>query len=229
MNRAALISVIVPVYNGANYLAEALESAQQQTYAPLELIVIDDGSTDASFEMAGRLAAVRRVQQAHSGISAARNRGIELARGDFFAFLDADDVWLAEKLTLQMRALEANPDLGMVFGHVQEFLSPELPAEIANTLRCEPESKPGVIPSTLLVRREAFQRIGAFETQWDVGEFASWMLHASEARVAWSILPDLVARRRIHTANNGIRQRHAFNQYARLIKASLDRRRAAEK
>lgn len=128
-----------------------------------------------------------------------------------------------------MRALEANPDLGMVFGHVQEFLSPELPAEIANTLRCEPESKPGVVPSTLLVRREAFQRIGAFETQWNVGEFASWMLRASEARVAWSILPDLIARRRIHTANNGIRQRQAFNQYARLIKASLDRRRAAGK
>jgi hypothetical protein len=115
----------------------------------------------------------------------------------------------------------------MVFGYVAEFISPELPAEIKNTLRCEQDPKPGVIPSAICVRREAFHRIGAFETQWQVGEFASWMLRAHEGGVPWTTLPDLIVRRRVHMTNNGHRQRHAFKQYAQLIKGSLDRRRAA--
>lgn len=224
---SSLVSVIVPVYNGAAYLAEAIESARQQTYTPLEIIVIDDGSTDASVEIAGRFAEVRCVSQAHGGISAARNRGLELAYGDFFALLDADDLWLADKLMLQMRALENNPHWGMVFGQVQEFISPEVPAEIARTIRIHAELRPGLVPSALLIRREAFSRVGPFATQWKVGEFADWMLRANEAGVTWSMLPEPVVRRRIHTSNNGIRERQAFQQYTHLIKASLDRRRAA--
>ena len=227
MSDSPLVSVIMPVYNGATYLGEALESAANQTYASIEMIVIDDGSTDASLEIAGEFAKVRGVSQAHGGISAARNRGFELARGDFLALLDADDLWLADKLALQMRALEANPQWGMVFGQVEEFISPELPAELRRTVRLHAEMRPGVIPSALLVRREAVQRIGLFESQWQVGEFADWMLRASEAGVTWGILPELLVRRRIHTTNNSIRERPALTQYTRLIKASLDRRRAA--
>jgi glycosyltransferase involved in cell wall biosynthesis len=223
-----LISVIIPVYNGEKYLAEAIESALAQTYAPLEVIVIDDGSTDASAQIAKQYSPVRYAAQTNCGISASRNRGVQLAQGEFFAFLDADDIWLPNKLALQTRALAANANLGMVFGYAQEFISPELATEVANRIQCEPEPRPGVLPSATLVRREAYAQIGDFEARWKAGEFANWILRANEVEVMYRVIPELVVRRRLHTANNGIRNREEFNDYARMIKASLDRRRAAE-
>src|SRR3954453_22774254 len=96
MNRK--VSVIVPVYNGAAYLPEAIGSALAQTVRPLEIVVVDDGSTDDSGRIAQQYELVRYVWQANAGISAARNRGIEAAQGDVLALLDADDVWLPDKL-----------------------------------------------------------------------------------------------------------------------------------
>lgn len=218
------VSVIIPAYNAETYLGEALESVFAQTAPAFEIIVVDDGSTDSTAAIAKKYDAVRYVHQQNAGISATRNRGIELARGNVFALLDADDVWLPQKLEWQLAALQNNV---MVFGYVQEFISPELPREIQDKLRCETEPKAGVLPSALLVTRDAFLRVGFFETQWRAGEFANWMLRAHEAGLKKIMLPELVARRRIHTSNNGIRQRAEFNAYARMIKASLERRRAA--
>ncbi len=95
-----LVSVIIPVYNYDRYLGEAIESALGQTYQHLEVIVVDDGSTDQSGEVARSFAGrgVRYCHQVHAGIGPARNRGVELAQGEFLAFLDADDRWPLEKL-----------------------------------------------------------------------------------------------------------------------------------
>ncbi len=225
------VSVIIPVLNGEKYLAAAIESVLEQTARATQIIVIDDGSTDASSAIAEALAAryveVQVVAQKNYGISAARNRGIEMAQGNFLALLDADDVWCADKLEKQLAAFEKNPALDLVFGYAQEFISPELPLEIQTKLKCETEPKPAMLPSALLVKCEAFWRVGLFETQWRAGEFANWILRADEVGLQRAMLPDLIMRRRIHSANNGIRQREKFNEYARMIKQSLDRRRAA--
>lgn len=224
----SLVSVIIPVYNGERYLGEAIESALAQTDEPMEIIVIDDGSTDRSADVARKSGAVRYEFQENQGIGAARNRGVQVARGDFFAFLDADDLWTPDKLRLQMSAMERNPDLDLVFGHVQEFLSPELVESLQDQVRIADGVVPGLIPSTLLVRREAFLRTGFFETQWRMGEFAAWYARAIEHNLQQAILPDLVTRRRVHDANNGRRQGAAAIDYVRILKASLDRRRIAE-
>src|SRR5581483_6264857 len=122
-----LVSVILPVYNGEKYLAAALDSVRAQTHRSFEIIVVDDGSTDGSAAVAARYPEVKYAYQSNGGISAARNCGIRLAVGDVFALLDADDLWLPDKLERQLAALygAAAPDL--VFGHVREFISPELP------------------------------------------------------------------------------------------------------
>jgi len=121
----SLVSVIIPVYNCERYLAEAIESVIIQNYRPIEIIVIDDGSTDGSADVAKKFGqAARYCFLQHSGISAARNRGIDLAHGTFIAFLDADDIWVQNKLALQMAVFGKKPDLDMVFGLLKHFRSP---------------------------------------------------------------------------------------------------------
>jgi glycosyltransferase involved in cell wall biosynthesis len=226
VEREGLVSVIVPVFDGARYLAEAVESVLAQAYEPLEILVVDDGSTDETARVAGGLPSVRYVFQEHAGIGAARNHGVAMARGGVFAFLDADDVWLPEKLACQMAVLREDPSVDIVFGHVEEFVSAEPDVDRGGRRGPAGEAVRGCIPSAMAVRRESFERVGPFETNWRVGEFASWLLRAREMGLTVRIPPDVVARRRVHGENHGIRQRQALQDYVRIIKRSLDRRRA---
>src|SRR5215203_2881736 len=114
---SSVVSAIIPVYNSERYLAEAIESVLVQTYPSHEIIVVDDGSIDGSAQVAKRFgSAVRYVFQRQAGVGAARNHGVELAEGRFFAFLDADDLWTKDKLQLQLAAFAADPELEAVFG-----------------------------------------------------------------------------------------------------------------
>ena len=92
-----LVSVIIPVHNGGRHLRAALESVFAQTYRPFEVIVVDDGSVDDGGVIAQSFPDVRYIHQGNQGVAAARNNGIEAAHGEFFAFLDQDDLWTAEK------------------------------------------------------------------------------------------------------------------------------------
>jgi len=221
-----LVSVIIPVYNGERYLAEAIESVLAQTYRPIEIIVVDDGSTDGSADVAKRFGSpVRYDFQPNSGAGAARNRGAELARGSVLAFLDADDIWLADKLARQMAAFDADPELDMVFGHVRQFYSTELDEHVRRNTRYAAEIMQGYVPGTLLIKRGAFFRAGPFATNWRVGEFIDWYLKAMEQGLKSFLLPEIVMKRRLHANNMGIRERKHQTDYVRILKASLDRRR----
>ena len=221
-----LVSVIIPVYNGERYLAEAIESALAQTYRPIEVIVLDDGSTDGSGDVAKRFTSpVRYYFQPNAGLGAARNKGISLALGSVFAFLDADDVWLEDKLTRQMAVLDDNPELDMVFGYAKQFNSPELDEQSKRKIRPSDEVLPGYVAGTMLIKRDAFYRVGLFETDWRVGEFIDWYLKAMEQGLKSFLLPKVVMKRRIHENNMGIRERKHQTDYARILKAALDRRR----
>ncbi len=224
---AALVSVVMPVYNRERYLAQAVESVLSQSYRTVELILVDDGSTDRSAEVArGFGSALRYETQANAGPNAARNRGIELSRGGLLAFLDDDDYWPVDKLRIQVEALEQDPSLEAVFGHVRQFVSPDLDAEAAARLRYRPETLPGVVPGTMLIRREAFDRVGPFDPQWQVGDFLTWYTRARDVGIRERMLPELVLHRRLHDDNLGIRQRGQTVQYVRALKLALDRRRA---
>jgi glycosyltransferase involved in cell wall biosynthesis len=218
------VSVVVPVRDGARYLAEALRSVAAQTLPPLEVIVVDDGSSDHSPALAAA-AGAQVVRQPPGGQAAARNRGVELARGELVAFLDADDLWPADKLEGQAAALGDMPAVGVCFGQVSEFLSPDVPPEVAPPLRFVAEPRPGWIFGAMVARRAALERVGPFSSEWRVGELLDWMLRAKDAGVEVLTIPRLVLHRRLHAHNTSRRERASRGDLARILKRALDRRR----
>jgi glycosyltransferase involved in cell wall biosynthesis len=219
---------MIGAYNAAPYLGEAIESVLAQDYEPVELIVVDDGSTDGTAEVARSFAEVTVVSQENGGNGAARNRAVENASGELYAFLDADDRFTPGKLSLQKAALDADPGLDMVFGHVREFFSPELDEETRATLRPPaPEPMPWTAPNLMLVRRESFERVGPFTTAVRVGVTVDWFARAQEAGLRHTILPEVVLERRLHTQNNGLRESASRSQYLEVIRQAMERRRAA--
>lgn len=221
-----LISVIIPVYNTELYLAEAIESVLAQTYQPFEVIVVDDGSTDGSATIAKKyIPSIKYHFQPNSGTAAARNKGIELAQGEFIAFLDADDLWVKEKLAWQIAAFESNPELDIVFGQVKQFYSPDMDENSRKKIKCPDQLMPGHLPSTMLIKRDALFRVGLFETHWQVGQDMSWYLRSMEAKLKTMVLPEMVHMRRLHGKNKGIVKRHLIEQRLHILKSSLDCRR----
>lgn len=197
------ISCIVPVYNGARFLGEALDSILAQTLPPDEIIVVDDGSTDATAEVAGAYAQrVSYVRQHNAGPASARNTGLRLARGDFLSFLDADDLWRQDKLALQMRALESNPEAGICISYVQNFWVEELAHE-RERMRDQPFAKPlpGYVCQCLLARRNAFETVGNFDESKRVSEDTDWYLRADRAGILKTIVTEPLVYRRIHERN----------------------------
>jgi glycosyltransferase involved in cell wall biosynthesis len=210
------VSVVIPVRNGESFLAEAIESVLGQSRPPLELIVVDDGSSDSTSEVAQEFGSrVRYVRRPPLGVAAALNCGIDLARGDFLAFLDADDVWTHDKLELQVAAVSARPQLDAVFSHLANVGEDE---GVRGTFA-------GWSRGTMLIRNEAFARVGQF-TQWRLGEFIEWYARAVDLGLVLLMLPQVLLLRRVHDANVGVRLRQERGEYARVLKAVLDRRRA---
>src|SRR2546425_10651809 len=114
------VSVVIPVYNGEQYLADAIQSVRDQTYQNVEVIVVDDGSTDESADVAKKFGeAIRYVHQSNGGVGKARNTGIAAARGAYLAFLDQDDLWLPDKLAVQVAYLDSHPEMGAVYCQCQ--------------------------------------------------------------------------------------------------------------
>ena len=215
-----LVSVIMPVYNGERYLGQAIESVQAQTYRPIELIVIDDGSLDSSAEIAKSFVSVRYASQEHAGIGAALNHGLQLAKGGYLAFLDSDDVWMADKTVRQIAALEQDPGLDAVFGHTEQFISPDVTVPPVRVGRFR-----SYIKGAMLIRRDSFLRVGEYDTRWKIGDFIEWYSRAVEKGLKSLMLPEIVLRRRIHEENTGKREREHQRDYVRILKQSLDRRR----
>lgn len=227
VGRAARISVVLPVYNRSSYVGEAIESVLAQTLPPDELIVVDDGSTDDSLAVIESFArpSLHVIRQENAGIGAARNRGLAAATGDLIAFIDSDDLWERDKLELQVEVLRECDEFQLVFGHLVEFLSPDRAAELSGSLRVGTDPVPGLIAVTLLARRTAVERIGPFDEKLRVGEFVEWMARAHDLGFASRMLPQIVARRRIHGGNTVLTRSNT--DYLRAIKSTLDRRRRA--
>ena len=218
------ISVIVPVYNGAATLAEALDSIACQTHPPQEIIVVDDGSTDDTARVAAGFPQVRYVYQVNRGVAAARNVGLELAQGDVVAYLDADDVWSDGKLAVQMAQLAAQPEAEIVQGRLQMVAACP---RVAGRLQPEPLSPPwqGTYLGAALIRRAAFARVGGFDETLAQCEDLDWFLRAREAGRLALAHPEVVLYYRRHGQNLSLRSPQANQFLLRALKKSLDRRR----
>lgn len=223
---APLITCVIPVFNGERYLAETLDSVLAQSHRPLEVIVVDDGSTDRSADIA-RAYPVTLLQQPNAGHGAARNFGISAATGAFLSFVDADDLWHPDKLSRQLARLEADPALGVVFTHLENFWSPD-----ADPAAAPPNEAfvpiPGYTSVTMLARSETFSKVGSFDVTLQHGDDRDWFCRASEQGITMAMMPDVLVRRRLHHTNRSAALgNNSRAEYLRILKASLDRRRAS--
>jgi GT2 family glycosyltransferase len=220
-----LVSVIIPVYNGARFIAEAVQSVLAQEYGSLEIIVVDDGSTDETAEIVARLETdVRYIFQENAGAAAARNRGVRDASGDLIAFLDADDLWAPGSLRFLLNRLLQDPELDVVHGYARlfkdgasnggmDFLNPD-------------EVFPYYIGAGLY-RRRAFEKAGLFEELLRYSEDTEWYWRAAELGLRVDRLQGITLMVRRHEDNMTKGKTIADLQMLRVFKLMLDRRRAA--
>lgn len=202
------VSVVIPAFN-----AEAIRSVLAAPGPTREVIVVDDGSTDGTASAAKAFSEVRLLQRPNGGIGAARNTALDAVSAPLIAFLDADDVWPAGRLIALAGALV--PDVDAVFGQIVQF----------GDGREESEPAPALLAGTMLIRTEAASRTGTFREDLKVGEFIDWWSRAEEVGVQRVQIPDVVLRRRIHSSNTGITQAGSRVDYARVLRAALERRR----
>jgi hypothetical protein len=127
-----------------------------------------------------------------------------------------------------MAAFEREPGLDMIFGFAQQFYSPELREQDAEMIKRLEKPMPGYVPGTMLIKRSSFDRAGPFAVHWHVGEFIDWYLRATDLGLRQALIPEIVLKRRVHTTNLGVRERESQTDYVRILKASLDRRRAKQ-
>jgi glycosyltransferase involved in cell wall biosynthesis len=219
-------SVIIPAFNAERYLEAAIESVQAQTVHPSEIIVVDDGSTDRTAKIAEQFGLpVICHRQAHGGIAAMRNFGVSVARGNWLAFLDADDLWTPEKLERQLAAAENDRAPEIIFGGVRQFVSPELSRE--DQLRLATPLAVSAAPhaGTMLARRAVFSRVGPFDETLKLGEFIDWFARATDLGVRMMTVPEIILQRRRHLASTTLRQKDSLPEMALVMKRVLDRRR----
>jgi glycosyltransferase involved in cell wall biosynthesis len=193
------ISVIVPVFDGEQFLGECLESVLSQTHAVDEVIVIDDGSTDGSAEVAESFAGVRVLRRDHEGVSSARNAGLAVASGALIGFCDADDRWLPTKTERQVEHLASNPDAACALCRCAIELEPgmAMPDWLAPDVVYGDLG--GVLPLSGLFRRSLFDEVGEFAGE--SAEDFDLLVRARTAGARIDIVPEQLLIRRIHDRN----------------------------
>jgi glycosyltransferase involved in cell wall biosynthesis len=211
-----MVSVVIPTHNRKDFIGETVDSVLAQTYTDLEVIVVDDGSTDGTGDyMRSRYAddaRVRYIWQENAERSAARNRGIDEARGEFVAFLDSDDLWLPKKLELQMQVMEARPkvvmvlcwtsNIGLVEGQSVFTLLPEKEDCETEGFHQRLVALNRIISATPVIRKSIFEQCGKFCLDDKVICFEDWELWIRVACFGKvDTVPRILAIRRHHPGN----------------------------
>lgn len=232
-----LVSVVIPVYNGARFLAAAIESVLTQSHQPIELILVDDGSTDDSPKVIDSYGArVVTIRQKNEGVGRARNAGILCARGDFVAFLDQDDWWTPEKVEKQVRVFLSDDRIGLVHtgvSHYDEvtaaFAEPFVPnwrrAELIGN--CYDQLLLGnfIYNSSVMVRRSVLNAVGGFDTEIcgnTVQDYDLWLRFAQQSTFA--CLPEELLVFRLHPEQGTWKRRQMLTQELRLVERRTDDR-----
>lgn len=227
-----LISVIVPVYNGAKYLPQTLASLQAIAYPALEVILVDDASNDNSYALAvsliGDATHIKILRhEINQGPAVARNTALEVAQGEVIAFLDVDDEWPAGSFQIRLDCLINNPNIDIALGKVQCLRetgdgssSPELHRELSAQFV-------SFNIGAAFYRRRVFEKIGVYDPQLRFGEDTDWFMRAREAGIGLLVLPDTTLYYRLH--EGGMTSGKAVTELniAEVLKRSLDRRRQA--
>jgi glycosyltransferase involved in cell wall biosynthesis len=228
VNGADRLDVVIPVKYGLEYLPQALASVAAQGVTA-DVVVVDDGAGPTlpeivsgairEFAVGGRTT-VRIVQNARRpGIGGARNTGVAMGDAPLVAFLDADDVWPAERTSVLVEVLADLGERSMSFGMVEQFVDGTAGADDL------PERpRPGMLAGGMLTTRATWDAVGEFDEDLPLGEFIDWVARARRAGIGEAITDDLVLRRRIHGDNTTLHRRDARQAYADVVRRHLRRR-----
>ena len=227
---APRVSAIIPTYDYARYVGEAVESVLAQSFHELEILVVDDGSTDETADVLRAFGErIRCIRQEHRGLAAARNTGIRAARGRYVAFLDSDDLWLPEKVTLQVARLEAEPAVGLVYSEAILFQEGSPTTETLHRYWAPHPSgrilpwlvRQNVVPSpTPMVRRDLFERVGLFdETLSGCEDWDMWIRIARVSAIAY--VDQVLAKYRMHQANMSLDHERMMTNGLRVLEKAF--------
>lgn len=213
-------SVVIPVYNGAETIAAAIASVLAQTIAPTTIIVVDDGSTDATASIVQGLGGpVMLLQQENAGPGAATTRGMQHVDTPLMATLDADDLWLPHKIEHQQGILTSIPDCAAVFGKLASFEGDPSSVDLG-------VARDGWSRSTMLVRHDVATATGAIiDMPGRAGEMIDWLSRMREAGHLLWMPPDVVALRRIRPGSLTYGNADIGRAYLQVARAALQRRR----
>ncbi len=223
-----LISVIIPVYNGEMFLAGAIQSVLDQNYFPIEIIVVDDGSTDNTQQLASQFGnKIIYSKKENGGVASARNKGLEIAQGEFISFIDADDLWAMNKIELQLGKFLAKPNVGIVIGFTQR-----IPMEM-DVARAEIGPNRDIILlyslGSTLISKFVFDKIGNFDETMLLSEDTDWFYRAMETNIQIELHHEIVQYYRFHQNNITTDKKRNFFYQLKAHKKSLNRRRKAGK
>jgi len=193
------ISVVIPAFNAARFISDALESVLAQSVRTDEVLVVDDGSVDQTREVAGRFRGVQVLTTAHAGVSHARNHGVRCSSGSWIAFLDADDTWHPDKLKKQLAVASIAPETGVVMARQTYRFDCPVPAWFRG--RQDGGSEPGFQPSNWLVRRATWEMVGQFDESRTHSEDTDWLARARDLGVVVRAADFPLVVHRIHDAN----------------------------
>ncbi|WP_431302035.1 glycosyltransferase family 2 protein [Sediminicoccus sp. BL-A-41-H5] len=220
------LSVIVPAWQAAATLAETLASVAAELTPADEVIVVDDGSTDATAEVArAALPSAKLLVQPNRVAAAALNLGIAAARGAWIASSDADDLWVPGRIAAQLAALAEAPRLAGIGGLMESFACPSLPADAPARRQLGLPPVPCLTTGALLLRRDALEAIGSYEETLRIGYNLDWMHRARAAGLAFETLPRVVLRRRIRLGSLSSRAGGSDAGYIEVARRAIARRR----
>ncbi len=199
--KSPLVSVIIPVLNAARFLGDALASVHTQTYAPLEIIVVDGPSTDETSRIARSFPRVHYMQQSGVGMWNAVNEGLDSAHGEFVAMISSDDLWVPEKIQLQVEYLVAYPEIQYVFGFTRfELMQGETPPRAFRAELLQGEHL-AILLESMLARKTLMQRIGKFEETMRVASDVDWFARLGNLNEPRGVISRVLLHKRIHGNN----------------------------
>ena len=198
------VSLIIPAFNAAGTLRETLESVAAQSVPLDEVIVVDDGSTDSTAEIAESFSGVRLIRQANNGAAAALNAGLALVSGSVFAFLDADDLWTPDTVRRQLENLAAQSDADASVGWVEEFICTSLDEAEARRFKVRP-AQLGWLSGTTFVSASSFHKVGSFDSQAQTWPWIDWAHRGKLAGLKFAALDHVILKRRLHPSSLSMR------------------------
>lgn len=219
-----MIAVVIPAYDAARFLPDAIASVRAQTGPTLTIVVVDDGSTDGTAELAERLGSdIRVVRQTNQGPAAARNAGVAACDHPLIAFLDADDVWPEGRIATLYAHFEADPSLRLLVGRTQLVVD----AQADGVPRLQPSGPPWHAPvfGSTLIHREAFDLVGPLDSAVEPAEDMDWFIRARERGLATGVVPETTLLYRLHGDSLTSGADPIRRNMLLVLKRSLDRRR----